>query len=688
MKDQRDLIFSIINDTYANIFITGKAGTGKTTLLHSIRQQLKKNFVVVAPTAVAALNAGGVTIQSLFQTPRGPIIPSDDSQTREVELRFASERLTLLKNLEVIIIDEISMVRGDMLDYLDRLLKKIHHSTLAFGGVQILMIGDPFQLPPVYHADWPILSQYYSSPYFFDSKVLRSKPYITFELSTVYRQSDQVFINILNAIRNNQADLTILNLLNERVIQSDDTEHTTITTHNRIVDQVNQTRLQNLSGELYTYPAIINGKFPKEGYPTEEELKLKEGALVVLIKNDSSGKKLYHNGRMASVVSLSTSHILVRFLDDATELDLAPESWHYTKYGLDDSNKVTESNTGSFTQYPLKLAWAMTVHKSQGLTFERITVDISSSFAHGQTYVALSRCKSLEGLTLNAPVLLENIITDSTVINFMNSTYRQVHDPSLVEKSITADQNDLIKDQFDTLFLNELYQRLKEVIQTIAETVDLPMFFSEWDKLLEIGIVQNLKLFLVKEIPKLDSTISISSQSGFNERLLSAASYFSPRIVQASDLTRSLIIWGSGYPQHERQLLIIINDLLYALAIKHAFFKALTFEPFANLHSVIRLAKTTFTPERKNVITNKESAVLHPLLHKELLTWRKLTSSHKGIPEYIVMSDKSLINISNKAPKTFDELATIPSIGPAKASSYGSEILKLIHQYFGSQQLF
>ena len=684
MGDQRNQILTLVKDTSANLFITGKAGTGKTTLLHEIKSSSRKNFVVVAPTAVAALNAGGVTIQSFFQTPRGPILPSGTDADHNVH-QFSPDKLTLLKNLEMVIIDEISMIRCDLLDYVDRLLKKINGSDLPFGGIQVLMIGDPFQLPPVYHHDWPMLSPHYASPYFFDSHILKARPFITFELKKVYRQSDPVFIEILNAVRNNEADERILGLLNRQVANgatSETDDYTTITTHNKIVDLINQTKLALLPGDISSYQASVNGDFPKDGYPADEHLKLKPGALVVLIKNDSSGKKLYHNGRAAIIVALSQNHIRVHFQDDQSELDLAPETWQYVKYGLSDSGKISEANAGSFTQYPLKLAWAMTVHKSQGLTFDKVAVDVSSAFTHGQAYVALSRCRSLEGLTLNAPVAAGNIITDATVVNFMKGIGTGIAEEGLVLKQLTDEEHTFIKDQFAVRQLEDYFQRLKEMDTAQSLLQETTEFF-------ERDIFRNSRLFLVKDIPAFDQDRPLSAQPAAMLRLGSAGGYFKPRIAEAAEALAGLLNGYLPAPGQPEQVPGLVNGLLNLLAIKYAFFSAIADgEDIQGTRIKVRAANIAFKPQAKPLKPKKEIAIINEALHLELHTWRKSESERKGIPEYIILSDKSLAGIANKAPRTLDDLAAIPGLGPAKASTLGETILRIIHQHYGSQQLF
>lgn len=396
------LLLDFLATTNQPVFLTGKAGTGKTTLLRKIRDTTKKNFAVVAPTAVAAINAGGVTLHSFFQIPFGPLVPVGDEHA-ETNFKYSDEKTRLLRCLDLLIIDEISMVRVDLIDFIDRTLKRVKGSNRPFGGVQVLMIGDLYQLSPIFHDAWHILGSYYSSPYFFDSLVFRSTPMLTFALDKVYRQSDPVFLDILNGMRENSLDAGLLAKLNERYDPSLNQEwkddYITLTTHNQLVNEINQGCLEKLPGEIFEFNAEVSGDFPKDAYPTDEKLQLKLGAQVIFIKNDSSGKRQYYNGKAAKITAISQDSIKVTFTNGGREIEVEKEIWQNVKYSLSaEENKIDETSTGSFSQYPFKLAWAITVHKSQGLTFDQAIVDVSTAFTHGQAYVALSRCRSLEGL--------------------------------------------------------------------------------------------------------------------------------------------------------------------------------------------------------------------------------------------------------------------------------------------------
>ncbi|MDZ7742909.1 MAG: PIF1 family DEAD/DEAH box helicase [Bacteroidota bacterium] len=407
---QLQLAFDFVQYTGNNIFLTGKAGTGKTTFLHNLKKQSPKRMVVVAPTGVAAINAGGVTIHSFFQVSFGPQVPGYEEQGAGAAYkRFSKEKINIMKSLDLLVIDEISMVRADLLDAIDAVLRKYKNRRQPFGGVQLLMIGDLQQLAPVVKEDeWHILQQHYDTPFFFSSQALQQTSFTSIELKHVYRQSDQDFIELLNKIRDNNLDQQVVDVLNTRYIpgfKADEQGYITLTTHNAKARNINESRLQRLPGKTESFIAEVHGKFPDYNYPTDEKLVLKEGAQVMFVKNDPSPDKEYYNGKIGKIKSFVDDCVLVECPGENFTIQVVPVEWQNVKYGLDPETKaITEEIEGSFTQVPLKLAWAITIHKSQGLTFEKAIIDAEAAFAHGQVYVALSRCKSLEGLVLSSKI--------------------------------------------------------------------------------------------------------------------------------------------------------------------------------------------------------------------------------------------------------------------------------------------
>ncbi|HTE23863.1 ATP-dependent DNA helicase [Flavitalea sp.] len=440
-SDPDNILFQLaanfVNHTNRPVFLTGKAGTGKTTFLKYIRETTLKQTVVAAPTGVAAINAGGVTLHSFFQLPFGPFIPTTQNSVSNHEsgitdqhslfrnIRFFASKRKILEEMELLIIDEISMVRADMLDAIDIILRQFRKNLhQPFGGVQVLLIGDLFQLPPVVPDDqWQILKNHYESPFFFHSNIMRQDPPVYIELKKIYRQSDQHFIDVLNRIRNNQMianDFALLNGLYDPKIQSSDSKrYITLTTHNHKADSINQSALQQLTDPSYTFEATIAGEFPDKSFPTDHNLSLRKGAQVMFVKNETGELKRYFNGKLAVVTHITQEKIVVELADSAIKMELEKETWKNIRYNYNnEKGDIEEEELGTFTQYPVRLAWAITIHKSQGLTFEKAIIDVGNAFAPGQVYVALSRCTTLEGVVLHSLVHPSAIKTDHQVIAF------------------------------------------------------------------------------------------------------------------------------------------------------------------------------------------------------------------------------------------------------------------------------
>lgn len=438
-----------INQTKRTIFLTGKAGTGKTTLLQKIVKSTYKQTVIVAPTGIAALNASGVTIHSFFQLPFGGFIP-DFNATFNEDVRLESKstllrhfnmnnsRRALIRNLELLIVDEVSMLRADLLDAMDWMLRNVRKINEPFGGIQVLFIGDLLQLPPVVkQAEWNFLRKYYNSPFFFDAHVIREVKPLYIELEKVHRQADETFIRILNNLRNSAITNDDIAILNKHVQQDfDATKHDdyiTLTTHNSDADKINSEALERLDGRIHSYEAEITGLFPEHLYPIEERMDLKLGAQVMFIKNDLSQEKNFYNGKMGKIIALSSYEVKVHFPQENKIIEVEKYEWNNIQYTLNAaSGEVEEKTLGTFVHYPLKLAWAITVHKSQGLTFDKAIIDVSKVFVPGQSYVALSRLRSLDGLVLLNPILPNRLSTNNEVAAFTKAN----DNPNDLEKTL------------------------------------------------------------------------------------------------------------------------------------------------------------------------------------------------------------------------------------------------------------
>lgn len=425
-----DVARFIVEKTDMSLFLTGKAGTGKTTFLREVVRYTKKKCIVLAPTGIAAVNAGAMTIHSFFQFGLGPFVQGVIEP--KSDFRINKSKLELIRHLQLLIIDEVSMVRADLMDHIDVELRRIRRNSKPFGGVQLLMIGDLQQLPPIAHGgEDELLRQYYKTLYFFSSAALKSMKYSCIELKNVYRQTDRHFIDILNHARNCTLTSQDISDLNARYIPGfspkPEDGYIRLMTHNRQVDYVNETELEKLDSKPYTFVAAVTGTFPEESYPTADSLTLKKGAQVMFIKNDP--ERRFINGTLGEVKSIDKNSIAVRLAESGTVIDVEPMEWQNIRYQFDEESKeISSKQIGRFKQYPLKAAWAITVHKSQGLTFDKAIIDVHAAFSPGQAYVALSRCRTLDGLVLSSPVSASVFMRDNAVDAYMNYISRPVEE--------------------------------------------------------------------------------------------------------------------------------------------------------------------------------------------------------------------------------------------------------------------
>ncbi|MES2063465.1 MAG: HRDC domain-containing protein [Bacteroidota bacterium] len=633
-----------LESTNTVVFLTGKAGTGKTTFLQKLRQASKKQLAIAAPTGVAAINAGGMTIHSLFQLPFGPLLPGGNEQP---DRHYSQEKKELLGSLELLIIDEISMVRPDVLDQIDLILRNIKGSTHAFGGVQLLLIGDLSQLSPIIRdEEWAMLRRYYQTPYFFSALVMQKAPYVRIELDHVYRQKEQAFVDILNEVRNQQMSVDSLALLNTRYIPgfrpAVNDPYITLTTHNSIAQQVNAEFLSALQGQEFEFTATVKGDFPKDAYPTEVTLKLKTGAQVMFVKNDSSAEKLYYNGKIGAITRIAGATI---FVECGRENEIAIEAveWTNVKYQL-DGEAIGESNAGSFAQIPLKLAWAITIHKSQGLTFDQAIIDVSEAFASGQAYVALSRCRTLSGMVLRNPVSAHNIIGDPAVIRFNGQA-----------GLIKPDQETLERDQ--ALYKQFLLSELFNFTPLQARLKGFEMLLPDLDKEIISVAVKFTRQLHAEKTPQ-------------------AAAYFLEKLTTATESLHKqlpgLIGQSKDAAKKADALVIWLMDRIRLM------------EHFAQHH----FTADAYLALCKNKIKKHERSYLKALnalpnekLYEQILEWREKTAAKEKVMPSMLLSEKAAASIAEKLPATLKALSGIKGVGAQKAARYGAELIGLIRAY-------
>ena len=455
--------WEFVENTGKSVFLTGKAGTGKTTFLRDVVESSSKRVVVVAPTGIAAINAGGVTIHSFFQLPFHPYIPG---MKIESKFAFSKEKRSIIRTIDVLIIDEVSMVRSDVLDAIDSVMRRFRDRNKPFGGVQLLMIGDLQQLSPVVtDEEVEFFNSYYSSPYFFGSNALKKVDYVTIELKHVYRQQDERFISMLNEVRAGRPSQSVIDALNSRYMPSfnpdPDEGYIRLTTHNNTANAYNEQQLNQIDETLHRFDAVISGNFPEYSYPTEVQLELKKDAQVMFVKNDPSSEKRYYNGKIGKVVEIVDDIILVQCPGDEEPIAVEQLEWENSKYVINEQTQEMETEVqGVFRQYPLRLAWAITIHKSQGLTFDKAIIDAASSFASGQVYVALSRCRTLEGMVLGTPLRQSSVITDLKVEDYIENQEKAASDSLMRLDSIRKEYfSQLLGDMFD--FRNLAYLQKK-----------------------------------------------------------------------------------------------------------------------------------------------------------------------------------------------------------------------------------
>lgn len=698
VNQKLDFVEELVRFTDSHIFLTGKAGTGKTTFLRNLPAKTYKRMVVVAPTGVAAINAGGQTIHSFFQLPFGPQIPENAKgtsfQPRTLASRYQKlnrKKINLIRSLDLLIIDEVSMVRADVMDAIDAVLCRVRRSQKPFGGLQLLMIGDVHQLAPVAkQEEWEMLSPFYDTPYFFGSQVLRNTPYICMELEHIYRQHDDDFITLLNKVRNNQMDAACLQLLNSRFnsnfIAHDSDGYITLTTHNYQADQINDSKLNAIREKPLTFKAEVRGTFPENTFPTKEELVLKVGAQVMFVKNDPSIEKAYFNGKIGRLVDYDEKEDTVTVESDGEHIIVPRLKWQNMEYTLnDESQEIEEREIGSFTQIPLRLAWAVTIHKSQGLTFDKVIVDAGQAFAHGQVYVALSRCTSLDGLVLKTRIASNTLLNDYSVERFVER---------LPEKEPTQEKVDQLRHEYE--------------LGTMLELIDFGDIYKDFGKLMKVvyandtlfenEMINNLSqrrnriyeelssvsLKFESQLRKLHEKVpSCEQNSALQERLIKAVAYFDEHLKSISAGLFDLPFKTDNQVVND-QLIEVLNQLKEDLYLKDCCLEAceggFSVKEYQKTKSV-KVIEAEKTEKKKMEI--KDDVMDKDQLYAQLRSWHTRKAKELEKELYAIIPNQPLKLIAHEKPVTLQALKAIEGMGPKRVKSYGPEILDIVLRFMG-----
>lgn len=699
---EKDSIFEMaeryVKLTGRSIFLTGKAGTGKTTFLKYITRTTSKRFVVLAPTGVAAVNAGGSTIHSFFLLPLCSYLPDVKELVTEYQMpesyrSLRKDRVKILRTLDLIIIDEISMVRADLLDAVDMTLRRYRRSDKPFGGVQLLMIGDARQLSPVVkESERQYMEQVYPSPYFFHSKALRRLQYITIEFEKVYRQQDLEFLDILNAVRENRLEGELLRKLNSRVgaacghgKNADDTsEPIRLMTHNRQADDVNSRKLDALPGEAVSFAAEVEGDFPENSYPADEMLVLKKGSQVMFIRNDSEGR--FYNGKIGRVESFDSDDSVTVSDADGNLISVQPVEWQNIKYALDEeSGEIKQNIIGQFRQLPLRIAWAITIHKSQGLTFDRVTIDAGAAFAFGQVYVALSRCRTLEGISLDSPISPSAIYSDSDVSSFDEAMTPQEELQNNLQKEETDYRFSILREIFAFDDIGRSWGWMMKIWREhlhklyVSEYQVLENKSARFQEIRRTGRTFNLQLSKIEAAASPDDDY-------LKIRLEKAAKYFITELEEMADLCSRVSSLEIDNKEVRKKIKDASEELAVNLEIACRTMHMIIDMGFATeeyskirTEALLEDRKKPASKKRLKKIVRKEgeAGIVDDKVHEKLMEWRTARFKADNVPAYTIMHQSTLLEIASIVPKSKEELLAIKGFGKAKFEKYGDEILSI-----------
>ncbi|RLD64128.1 MAG: helicase [Bacteroidetes bacterium] len=697
-NSQLQLAYNFVQFTGKNIFLTGKAGTGKTTFLHNIKKHSPKRMVVVAPTGVAAINASGVTIHSFFQLSFGPLLPDYKTVTlmnQEKRLnanKFSKEKINIMKSLDLLVIDEISMVRADLLDGIDSTLRRFKNKNLPFGGVQLLMIGDLQQLAPIVKGEEErLLRQYYDTPFFFSSNALQQTQYVSIELKHVYRQKDQNFINLLNKIRDNKIDNNVINKLNERYkpdFNPDNEGYIILTTHNAKAKQINDSKLNRLQEKTYTFEAKVSKNFPEYAYPTDYLLELKVGAQVMFVKNDPNPAKLFYNGKIGTIIDIDDDIIAVDCEGDDQPIEVVPLEWQKMKYSLNKETKeINEIIDGTFTQYPLKLAWAVTIHKAQGLTFEKAIIDAEASFAHGQVYVALSRCKSLEGLVLKTPIAPQSVKHDKTVESFTKNYEENQPDNIELEESKKAFQQQLLTNLFNFDDLQKyIYYSIKILKDNSAALQgNLTELFTEINKNVKPEITDISSKFRTQLKHLFLKNGDVEKNAEIQDRIKKASVYFTDKIKSLIIDKINDVSIETDNKAVKKSVKDILNKLQHEALFKTSCLTAcnngFVVKNYLEIRAKASIDESSLKSSQKKSKKPISTDIVNPELYERLRNWRDAKAEELDKDVYLILQLKTMRELSAKLPVTEFSLSKIKGLGKKKLKLFSRDLIDIIISY-------
>ena len=705
-----DLAWRIVENTGMHMFLTGKAGTGKTTFLKELKRRSPKRMVVTAPTGIAAINAEGMTLHSFFQLPFAPYIPDTvfNAGKDAYRYRFSKEKIRIIRSIDLLVIDEISMVRADLLDAVDSVLRRYRSSHLPFGGVQLLMIGDLQQLAPVVKAEeWELLSKHYDTPYFFSSRALAETQYATIELKQTYRQTDAHFLNLLNRVRTNTADRRVLEELNRRYkpqfVPPKEERYIRLTTHNILAQNINERELGKIDRPTFVFNAVITGKFPEYSYPTDETLTLKQGAQIMFVKNDRSPEKRYFNGMIGEITAIDEKGFYVRSKDYPEEIRVEQEQWDNSRYTLNEKTmEITEEIEGTFSQFPVRLAWAITIHKSQGLTFSHAIIDAHDSFAHGQVYVALSRCRTLEGMVLSTPLGSGAIICDNTVERYTSGIERRTPSGDNIGEWEKRYFHQLLSELFGFSQVSQCFEDVQRLLvehfhRLYPQTLER---FNALSPVLQEKITDVSLRFANQYTRLVSEQTDFASSTLLQQRLMQGATYFAQELLPFVELAQ-----GLSLPTDNKTLKKRVDETTdkfrHAVSLKHSLLEHVREHGFQTGDYLKRKAilaleaeeDETSAPAKKSAKKSKEAKlevpedILYPNLYKHITTWRGKKAKEAGLPAYCILQQKAVLGIVNLLPDTPKALHRIPYLGKVSIEKYGDELLEIICRYMKDNDL-